>query len=254
MLESCVLISTKIQRLFWGIKPQGVLHVGAHLGEERAEYKGSGFGRIYWVEANPVLCDRLRKLTNEDVYQGLIWSESNIVRPFFLGENTAVSSTLTPNLVSDFYPSFQFVSEQSMKTITLEDLLPKSCKFNYLNLDIQGAELEAIKGMGQFLDQVDYLYTEVSIVKLYSDSALLPEIQKHLGELGFKKVALRLVSGKGWGEALFIRSNDLDLIHKCRVFLGYMLYKIVTIFVSLKDFLNRSKGFLRIRIRTKLPL
>ncbi len=50
------------------------------------------------------------------------------------------------------------------KTQLLKDILPKyeDIHFNFLNLDIQGAELKALKSMGDYLNNVDYIYTEVN--------------------------------------------------------------------------------------------
>jgi hypothetical protein len=36
-------------------------------------------------------------------------------------------------------------------------------EYNFLNLDIQGAELKALKGMEEYLNDVDYLYEPKTI-------------------------------------------------------------------------------------------
>ena len=40
---------------------------------------------------------------------------------------------------------------------------------NFLNLDIQGAELKALKSLQDYLHKVDYIYTEVNVDYLYVD-------------------------------------------------------------------------------------
>jgi len=47
------------------------------------------------------------------------------------------------------------------KTQLLKYILPKYEDIHF-NLDIQGAELKALKSMGDYLNNVDYIYTEVN--------------------------------------------------------------------------------------------
>ena len=65
-----MFISPEAMIQLWRINPIGVLHVGAHLGEEKPEYERYGFGKIFWVEANPMLCDRLNNSHRMRVFKG----------------------------------------------------------------------------------------------------------------------------------------------------------------------------------------
>ena len=227
----------------------GVLHVGAHLGDEKPEYERYSFGNIFWVEANPVLCARLKKVTQDEVFQGLVWSESNLDRKFYVGGDTFVSSTLAPGLINQIYPSIVFTSELNMKTTTLQDLIPQTCDYNFVNFDVQGAELHAMKGLGALIDKVQYIYTEVSFVKLYKDSALLPDLDAFLKNSGFKRVALKRVPGKGWGEAFYVRTSNLNSKEKLRLWIGTVFFRFINIFSVLRDFFNRAEGFILAKLK-----
>jgi hypothetical protein len=48
------------------------------------------------------------------------------------------------------------------------DIIPKY----FLNFDIQGAELKALKGMEEYLSNVDYLYTEIISDYVYKNCAI----------------------------------------------------------------------------------
>lgn len=244
-----MFISPETMFRLWKISPKGVLHVGAHLGEEKMKYENYGFGKIYWVEANPILCDRLREITQDEVFQGLVWSESNLDRKFHVGADTFVSSTLAPGLINAIYPSLIFTKELDMKTTTLQDLIPQTCDFNFINLDVQGAELHAMKGLRALMNKVQYIYTEVNFVNLYQDSALLSDLDSFLKDHGFKRVALMKVPGKGWGEAFFIKTSNLDQRKKFRLLMGSLIFKFVNFFNMAKDFRNRAKGFIQARLR-----
>ena len=59
--------------------------------------------------------------------------------------------------------------------------MPKyDIEYNFLNFDIQGAELKALKGMEEYLNKVDYLYTEVNSNYVYVGCALITELDEYL--------------------------------------------------------------------------
>jgi hypothetical protein len=82
---------------------------------------------------------------------------------------------------------------------------------NLINLDIQGAELDALKGACNFLDQVSYIYTEVSYVELYRNAPLAEEIDQYLNSFGFKRVVTRKVPKDGWADVLYINQKIAKL-------------------------------------------
>ena len=73
-----------------------------------------------------------------------------------------------------------------------------------MNLDIQGAELLALKGAGEILKHIDYIYTEVNVNELYEGCALLPELESFLKKRGFKIFAIEMTQ-HGWGDAFFVK-------------------------------------------------
>ena len=50
------------------------------------------------------------------------------------------------------------------------------CDYNFLNLDIQGAELLALRGIEDNLKFIDYIYTEVNTGEVYKNCAKVYEI------------------------------------------------------------------------------
>lgn len=81
--------------------------------------------------------------------------------------------------------------------------------FNFLNLDLQGAELMALRGLGERLSDVDYIYTEVNKKDVYQGCAKVEELDRFLTE--FTRVeTLWCEDGgvdHGWGDAFYIRSE-----------------------------------------------
>ena len=91
-----------------------------------------------------------------------------------------------------------------LDTMIDQKILPVDKRHNFLNLDIQGAELLALRGMGKHLDTFDYVYTEVNTKHLYRGCALLGEMDKFLSEKGFIRKELSM-TGHGWGDAFYVR-------------------------------------------------
>ncbi|NJN24997.1 MAG: FkbM family methyltransferase [Cyclobacteriaceae bacterium] len=78
--------------------------------------------------------------------------------------------------------------------------------FDFVNLDIQGAELNALKGMGQILNNVNYIYLEVNLISIYKKCPKLHSIDLFLARKGFCRVELKLTNAF-WGDAFYIRQE-----------------------------------------------
>lgn len=203
-----MLIEAKILCKYWMVKPKGVVHVGAHTGEESRNYNELVFGPCLWVEANPNLIPHLRekfKDTNDLVVQAAIWDESGKTLDFNVANNSLSSSLFTFGLDSKRYPSL-FMSETiSIQTKRLDEIIPKDFIFNFVNLDIQGAELSAIKSLGERIKDVDYIFSEVNRKEIYEGAPNVFEIDSYLKQFEFERVVTCWVPFAGWGDALYVR-------------------------------------------------
>ena len=52
-------------------------------------------------------------------------------------------------------------------------------------MDIQGAELLALKGLGEYIDRVKIVHTEVLFLELYKNQPLYNDTKKFLNSNGF---------------------------------------------------------------------
>jgi hypothetical protein len=115
------------------------------------------------------------------------------------------------------YPEIEFTeSNFELKTNTLEKVihdidihspstLTDTTCFNYLVLDIQGAELKALQGLGKYSNHFDVIITEAYTEELYHGCGKLHEIELHLEN--YKLIEWAPEVGKGWGDAAFIRKD-----------------------------------------------
>jgi len=143
---------------------------------------------------------------------------------FNIASNTQASSTLQLGTHAQHYPSINYVSQVSVPAFRLADLvsqikdnLPSSWKLAndirsnwlFVNLDIQGGELDALRSLGSAFDEVGAVYCEVSTEELYVGGGSFAEITELLRQHGFYLVGSRFTS-KGWGDALFAKSGYLE--------------------------------------------
>lgn len=190
----------------YNINIKGILHVGAHECEELNDYeKYITRDNILWVEALPYKVDMCRITYPNILIENAIASDVIEEVCFNISNNGQSSSILEFGLHSYYHPHVHFVGKFEGKTQLLKDILPKyNINYNFLNLDIQGAELKALKGMEDYLNNVDYIYTEVNSDYVYKDCALIQELDEYLLKFGLHRVETNWTEYK-WGDAFYIR-------------------------------------------------
>ena len=205
---------------YWNIAPTGVLHVGAHLGEEAADYEKFGWTPVIWVEAQPNLVQKLKSnldYSNHKVIEAAIWEEDGVHLKLHVASNSQSTSLLNFGTHADSYPDITFVSEIEVITQRLDSIIEPSEIPNFINLDIQGVELPAIKSLGKLILSVDYIYTEVNKTDVYQGCTLVTDLDDYLLVNGFKRATTRWYLKEGWGDALYIRigaGNSINLHQK----------------------------------------
>jgi len=194
------------------VQPNGVLHVGAHMAEEAPmyeEYQWQGSSKIYWVESQQALADELSKNLDKSVHDvtcATVWNASGLRLQFKHTNNSQSSSLLDLHLHSQKYPGIIVDHSYEVITTRLDEIFTIG-EFDFVALDIQGAELRALEGLGELLKGVKWIYSEVNKVELYKDCALVWDIDKFLGNLGFRRVATRWAFRSGWGDALWMQNE-----------------------------------------------
>jgi FkbM family methyltransferase len=193
----------------YNVQFKGILHVGAHECEELNDYeKYLSRDKILWVEA---LQDKVeynkQKYTNVLIEQAVVSDKIETVT-FNRTNNDQSSSILDFGLHSYFHPHVKFVDSFQVETKMLKDILCNyNIEYNFLNLDIQGVELKALKGMEEYLNKVDYIYTEVNSDYVYKDCALINEIDDYLKTFGLERVETKWCENYRWGDAFYVRKS-----------------------------------------------
>jgi FkbM family methyltransferase len=129
---------------------------------------------------------------------------------FKVANNGQSSSILDFGLHSQFHPHVHYIGSFECETQLLKNILPKyNIDYNFLNFDIQGAELKALKGMEEYLYKVDYLYTEINSDQVYKGCALINELDDYLKQFGLIRVETNWTEFR-WGDAFYIRNSLLN--------------------------------------------
>jgi FkbM family methyltransferase len=188
---------------------KGILHVGAHECEELSAYEQYiPRNKILWVEA---LQDKVEY--NKSIYQNLLIEQAVVsdqieTVKFNRSNNGQSSSFLEFGLHETFHPDVRYVESFEVETKRLKDIIGNyDIDYNFLNLDIQGVELKALKGMEEYLSKVDYIYTEVNSDYVYKNCGLVTEIDDYLKEFGLERVETSWAGDCRWGDAFYIRKN-----------------------------------------------
>lgn len=204
-----MLISVDELSSCWGVSPRSVLHIGAHQGEEGDEYERVGWGNVTWVEANPELYAELVNrfsAKGHRVINAALWHTTGEILSLSVTSNGQSSSLLKLGVHRDLYPDITVERETPVVTTRLDDLLTSSEAPDFCNIDIQGAELAALRGFGELLEYVTVIYAEVNRKYLYEGCALVWEIDDFLQTFGFRRVTTRWLLGFSWGDALYSKS------------------------------------------------
>ena len=205
-----MLIPLSVIHHKYNMKVSGVLHVGGHYGEECTAYRTQGYTPVYWIEADSTSIPNLKKAVErygQHVIEALVSDVPGDVT-FNVANNGQSSSILEFGTHSNEHPDVVFTGAKTLTATTIDILAEEGIigPCNFMNLDIQGAELMALKGGEKYLEGVDYIYTEVNRKELYKGCVLLPELDRWLSQKGFTRVELEMTI-HGWGDALYVRKT-----------------------------------------------
>lgn len=190
----------------------GVLHVGAHFGEEYLSYIDNGISRVVFVEPLKenfqVLEDRFGAIDDVVLINKGAGSEKKELNMYRASNNLVSSSVLKPKRHLTQHPDVLFDDGQTEIEIDrIDNMLNDIVPYNFMNVDVQGYELEVFKGSGEFLDRIDFIMTEVNRDEVYEDCAQVEEIDEYLSKYRFKRVETSW-DGDCWGDAFYIKEKD----------------------------------------------
>lgn len=186
-----------------------VVHVGAHLGQERHRYEELGYRDILWIEASESVHAELATILSSHMAELKAAGVTSVrhrsvcalmtdtdgaevaLREF---SNHGASSSIfsSTNAMRARWPEVRETGRTELyRTQTLDALLD-GLGFGQVDLlvaDVQGAELLVLKGAQRTLATAKAVICEVSTTPLYEGGVLYPELAAFLEAHGFEPMS-----------------------------------------------------------------
>ena len=185
-----------------GIKIRGVIHVGMSWGEEIADYLDMGATHVIGFEpTNDAFAEAVKlygddprvKLQNyalgsapddDAVINVIVDKEPMVGHPVGTGGSTLLRELVIPEGTRERvmrFPQMTRVARFDSLGFNMED-------YNALVIDVQGMELEVLRGFGDLLKHIDCANIECSRVPVYEGEASAGDVIMFMNEHGFRAV------------------------------------------------------------------
>jgi len=185
-----------------------VVHVGANIGEELEFYKNIGVNKIYFFEprqeAMAELIENCKKYKNDIDITVFPFGLGSIKEEKTIFNGGQSSSFMAPKLHLEVHPQIYFNKGKILSVRRGDVILPDDLHIDMLNIDVQGYELEVLKGLGSLLNNTKLVYTEINTDELYEGCPTIDYIDAYLYSFKFKRVEA-IVTGAKWGDAIYIK-------------------------------------------------
>jgi len=188
---------------------RGVLHIGAHYGQEYKDYSEQGIKNMIFFEP---IANSYKKLL-ENVPNNKCIKTYNLAlgnkvedKIMYCAEmNQGQSNSLLKPYLHEIYsPAIAFNDREIVQVERLDNIKFDRKLFNMINIDVQGYELEVFKGAVKTLKSIDVIYSEVNFEELYVGCVHVEDLDAFLGKFGFVRI-LTDSSPKSWGDALYLK-------------------------------------------------
>ena len=181
-------------------KSTGVFHLGAHVGQEAENYFNLNKS-VIWVEAMPHVHEKLisniEKFHNQQAFCALITDKDNQQYTFNVsnfkegvsssifefGDYSSGKNSLWPTL------NLTMIDKLELTSTTIDSLVTNNninvSQYDFWILDLQGAELVALKGAEKSIEQCRFILGEISQDEVYKNGVLYPDLKRFLETKGF---------------------------------------------------------------------
>lgn len=194
------------------IRAKGVLHIGASEGQEAPEYARQGIQEMLFIEAIPsvyeILKQKIAEYPRAIAVNACIGDEDGKEVQFNIADNGGQSSSyLEFGTHAQQHPNVHFIDKVTMFTKRIDtiydELLIPSDKYDFLNIDLQGCEMFALKSMGDLLWNFKWAYLEINTADVYKGCAQVGEIDNYMARFGFRRFDTKMIGN--WGDAIYCR-------------------------------------------------
>lgn len=179
----------------------GVIHVGANIGQEIAEYAMQDFD-VLWIEPIPryfdVLLSSLQGLSKQRAFQALITDKDDHLYDFYIASNAGGSSSiLKMKHHATVWPKIKYMKKMQLLSMTLPTLLQRAfidiSVYPALVVDTQGSELLVLQGSKEILRNFSLIKIEAANYEAYENCCLDKDISDYLDGCGFYEIERHII-------------------------------------------------------------
>ena len=165
-----------------GINFKNILDIGACNGSWSLLVKSIFPGvNILMLEANNDKEHILKKIGNYKI--ALLSSEANKEVNYY----KSLSDDASGNSIYLENTNYKFIPEKRITT-TLKLIVPKDVNYDLIKMDVQGSELDIIKGGLDIIKKTKFLLLELQIFEYNKDAPMLSEVLTYLKNINFDLV------------------------------------------------------------------
>lgn len=189
----------------YNCKINGVVHIGGHHGEEHESYKKYNIQNIIYFEPMKSSFEILKNKVKDEaiVINKALGNDNKKVQMNVEKNNQGQSSSiLNPKIHLQQYPWIQFTDKEEVEMIKLDDFEFNKNNYNFINIDVQGYELEVFKGAKNTLNNINYIVSEVNRAEVYEGCPHIKDLCDFLKEFNFELEEV-VWAGETWGDAFF---------------------------------------------------
>jgi FkbM family methyltransferase len=198
--------------------PSSVLQVGASAGQEIDQFYSEGIRSGIFLEPldQPfqLLTHRCRGKPNFVPVQALALAKDSSSSKFYVANNGGASSSiLKPKKHLDYYPHVRFEGQvdiighraDTIAAFTKKNYPELPDAYDLFFLDVQGAELEVMKGAISQLQNGRYIYAEIGDGNGYEGDVRLIDLISFLRLFDYRAIALEASGKDGYGNCLWAK-------------------------------------------------
>jgi len=172
---------------------EGVIHVGASIGQERALYDAFGL-RVLWIEPIPSVFAELVKniapFPKQRALNNLITADDGKEYELHISNNAGESSSLLQlSRHEEMWPEVTYTGSIKLRGLTLGTALKQAGfspeQFDALVLDTQGTELRILQGARDLLPLFEYVKVEVPDFESYEGCCQIEQLSRFMTTNGF---------------------------------------------------------------------
>ena len=165
-----------------GIEFKNILDIGACNGSWTLLVKGIfPQSNILMIEANHDKEKILKKIGNYKI--ALLSSEEKKEVNYY----KSVGSDASGNSIYLENTNYKFIPEKRI-TSTLKVILPKDSNYDLIKMDVQGSELDIIKGGLDIVKKSKFLLLELQIFEYNKDAPMIHDVVKFLKGINFELI------------------------------------------------------------------